>query len=224
MFFQLGGSGCPPEGHVHPQPPVGGGAPAACHSGACAPGPRWAGGTPAMCQSGSRDTGPRWGGSNRTSEHACVPPAPSWQGGAPTARQSGTRASDPRIPFFESTYPEMHRKHIPRVNEYQSGTSSHPVATRRGHALRSDAQPEPPCPLGARGAGAPLMRGRSPLCPQGAGGTHTGLAHSWSPPRPPGARDTPAPLARGGAPLPSRDRGRVRRSAARMFFFAFQGM
>ena len=24
------------------------------------------------------------------------------------------------IPFFESTYPEMQRKHIPRVYEYQS--------------------------------------------------------------------------------------------------------
>ena len=24
------------------------------------------------------------------------------------------------IPFLESTYPEMQRKHIPRVNEYQS--------------------------------------------------------------------------------------------------------
>ena len=23
------------------------------------------------------------------------------------------------VPFFESTYPEMQRKHIPRVNEYQ---------------------------------------------------------------------------------------------------------
>ena len=31
------------------------------------------------------------------------------------------------IPFLESTYPEMHRKHIPREYEYQSSTSSHPV-------------------------------------------------------------------------------------------------
>ena len=29
------------------------------------------------------------------------------------------------IPFLESTYPEMQRKHIPRVYEYQSGASSH---------------------------------------------------------------------------------------------------
>ena len=32
-----------------------------------------------------------------------------------------------KIPFLESTYPEMQRKHIPRVNKYQSSTSSHPV-------------------------------------------------------------------------------------------------
>ena len=29
--------------------------------------------------------------------------------------------------FLESTYPEMQRKHIPRVYDYQSSTSSHPV-------------------------------------------------------------------------------------------------
>ena len=31
------------------------------------------------------------------------------------------------IPFLESTYPEMQRKHISRVYEYQSSTSSHLV-------------------------------------------------------------------------------------------------
>ena len=31
------------------------------------------------------------------------------------------------IPFLESTYPEMQRKHISRVYEYQSLTSSHPI-------------------------------------------------------------------------------------------------
>ena len=31
------------------------------------------------------------------------------------------------IAFFESTYNEMQRKHIPRVYENQSSTSSHPV-------------------------------------------------------------------------------------------------
>ena len=31
------------------------------------------------------------------------------------------------IPFLESTYHEMQRKHIPRVFEYQSSTSNHPV-------------------------------------------------------------------------------------------------
>ena len=66
------------------------GTPAARQSGACVPGPRWAGGL------GSRDPGP-W-----------------WTGGG-----SG-RAPKPPDTFFESTYPEMQRKHIPRVNEYQS--------------------------------------------------------------------------------------------------------
>ena len=47
--------------------------------------------------------------------------------GAPSMRQSGAHAASPRIPFFEPTYPEMQRKHIPRVNEYQSLTSSHPL-------------------------------------------------------------------------------------------------
>ena len=32
--------------------------------------------------------------------------------------------------FLESTYPEMQRKLIPRVNEYQLSTSSHPVDDR----------------------------------------------------------------------------------------------
>ena len=31
------------------------------------------------------------------------------------------------ICFLESTYPEMQRKHIPRVYEHQSGTSSDPI-------------------------------------------------------------------------------------------------
>ena len=30
------------------------------------------------------------------------------------------------ITFLESTYAEIQRKHIPRVSEYQSSTSSHP--------------------------------------------------------------------------------------------------
>ena len=31
------------------------------------------------------------------------------------------------IPFMESTYPEMQRKHVPRVLKYQSSTSIHLV-------------------------------------------------------------------------------------------------
>ena len=50
---------------------------------------------------------------------ALVPLAPGWQGGL---RPGATAARAPPAPdtFFESTYPEMQRKHIPRVNEYQS--------------------------------------------------------------------------------------------------------
>ena len=66
------------------------GAPAARQNGTCFPGRWWAGGTPARATQ-----------------------APGGQGG------SG-RAPKPPDTFFESTYPEMQRKHIPRVNEYQS--------------------------------------------------------------------------------------------------------
>ena len=47
-------------------------------------------------------------------------PGPRWAGGAPSVRQRGARAASPWIPFLEPTYPEMQRKHIPRVNECQS--------------------------------------------------------------------------------------------------------
>ena len=40
-------------------------------------------------------------------------PAPGGQGGS-------ARAPQPADTFFESTHPEMQRKHIPRVNEYQT--------------------------------------------------------------------------------------------------------
>ena len=61
--------------------------------------------------------------------------------------------------FFENTYPEMQRKRMPRLNEYQS---------RRGKR-RSDAPPEPPCPPGAGDVGADLVCGRSPPGHQGPG-------------------------------------------------------
>ena len=85
-------------------------------SGACAPGGQ--------------------GGFRPHARVARASPAPSGQGGAPAAHQSSARAPvgrgapaacqsgacapGPRIPSFEFTYPEMQRKHIPRVNEYQS--------------------------------------------------------------------------------------------------------
>ena len=71
-------------------------APATRQSGARVPGRRLPGGTPARAT-----------------------PAPGGQGGLrPCVREA--RAAIPRIPFFEPTYPEMQRKHILRVNEYQT--------------------------------------------------------------------------------------------------------
>ena len=79
---------------------------------ACIPNPQWAGGLQPRARA------------------ACVTPAPGGRG-TPAARQSGAHAPGTRlavgasaarrsrIPFFESTYNEMQRKHIPRVNEYQ---------------------------------------------------------------------------------------------------------
>ena len=72
------------------------GAPAARQSGACIPGRQWAGGTPARAT-----------------------PAPGGQGGSGCAPERRARPRPPDT-FFESTYPEMQTKHIPRVNEYQS--------------------------------------------------------------------------------------------------------
>ena len=50
---------------------------------------------------------------------ARAPPAPGGQGGSggTPERRSCTQPPDT---FFEFTYSEMQRKHIPRVNEYQS--------------------------------------------------------------------------------------------------------
>ena len=109
-----------------------------CQRGTRAPGPWWAGGAKATRQSGACVPGPRWlGGSSYAPERRMGPQPLVGRlgsgrvlelrtyprhpvGGAPAARQSGARAPGPQIPFFEFTYPEMQRKHIPRVNEYQS--------------------------------------------------------------------------------------------------------
>ena len=72
------------------------GAPATHQSGACVPGGRWPAGTPARAT-----------------------PAPGGQGGSVRASERRARRQPPDT-FFEPTYPEMQRKHIPRVNEYQS--------------------------------------------------------------------------------------------------------
>ena len=57
--------------------------------------------------------------------------------------------------LFEYTYPEMQRKRIPRLNEYQS--------------RRSDAPPEPPCPPGAGDVSTDLACSQSPPGHQGPG-------------------------------------------------------
>ena len=93
-------------------------------------------GAPAARQSGTSANSPRWArGPRQRARAELTSPAPGGRG-TPAARQSGARAPGTwlaggleqraraaRVPpdtFFESTYPEMQRKHIPRVNEYQS--------------------------------------------------------------------------------------------------------
>ena len=49
-----------------------------------------------------------------------MPLAPGWQGGLQPRATAARARPLPPDNFFESTYPEMQRKHIPRVNEYQS--------------------------------------------------------------------------------------------------------
>ena len=63
----------------------------------------------------------------QTAGAARASPATIGQGGTPAGAttapggQGGSgHAPQPPDTFFESTYPEMQRKHIPRVNEYQS--------------------------------------------------------------------------------------------------------
>ena len=113
------------------------GDPAAHQSSARDRGPRWAGGLQPRARAAHPPTAPGGqGGPGRTPEQS-LHPLPGGRG-TPAARQSGARAGAPgtwlaggleqraraaRAPldtFLESTYPEMQRKHIPRVNEYQS--------------------------------------------------------------------------------------------------------
>ena len=87
--------------HVRPQPPVGRGLQPHARAACVPPAPGGQGATAAH-QSGTRA------------------PSPRLAGGGPTVCQSGARAPGPRIHSFEFIFPEMQRKHIPRVNEYQS--------------------------------------------------------------------------------------------------------
>ena len=121
------------------------GAPAARQSGACIPGRRWAWGLQHCTRAAHPPTAPSGqGGPGRAPEQslhllppvdgglwphvraALVPPAPGWQGGSSSAPEQCARPRPPDT-FLESTYPEMQRKHIPRIKEYQSLTSSHPL-------------------------------------------------------------------------------------------------
>ena len=112
------------------------GAPATRQSGARDPGPQWAGGLQPRARAAHPPTAPRGqGGPDSAPEQslhplppvgrglrlrvraAPVPPAPGWQGGL---EQRARAARVPPDTFLESTYPEMQREHIPRVNENQS--------------------------------------------------------------------------------------------------------
>ena len=94
------------------------GAPASRERGARDPGPRWAG-APATLQSGASANIPRWArGPRPLAREELTSPAP---GGGGSDRAPEWRARPwPSDTFFEPSYPEMQRKHIPRVNEYQS--------------------------------------------------------------------------------------------------------
>ena len=111
------------------------GAPTVRQSSARDPGPRWAGGLQPRARAARPPTAP---GGQRGPGHApeqSLHSLPRWAVDS-TARQSGARAPGTRLAggleqharearapldtFLESTYPEMQRKHIPTVNEYQS--------------------------------------------------------------------------------------------------------
>ena len=110
------------------------GAPASRQSGTRDPGPQWAGGLQPHARAAPSPTAPSGqggpgrrayipcprsaGDSGRASERRSCSRHPVGRG-APAAHQSGARPWPPDT-FSESTYPEMQRKHIPRVNEYQS--------------------------------------------------------------------------------------------------------
>ena len=114
------------------------GAPAARQSGVRDPGPRWAGGLQPRATAARPPTAPggqggpgrvpeqslhplsQWAGDSGSASGQCLcPPAPGWQGGLSSAPERRVRPLPPDT-FLESTNPEMQRKHIPRVNEYQS--------------------------------------------------------------------------------------------------------
>ena len=114
------------------------GAPAARHSGVRDPGPRWAGGLQPRATAARPPTAPGGqgcpgrvpeqslhplppvgGGLRQRVRAVLVPPAPGWQGGLSSAPERRARPRPPDT-FLESTNAEMQRKHIPRVNEYQS--------------------------------------------------------------------------------------------------------
>ena len=98
---QGGSSHAPERRCIRQQPPVGKGALAARQSRAYIPCPRWA------------------GDSSHVSERRSCPRHPVGRGSSSSAPQLRARPR-PLDTFLESTYPEMQRKHIPRVNEYQS--------------------------------------------------------------------------------------------------------
>ena len=93
------------------------GAPAARQSGESANSPQWARGPRRRARADLTSPDPGWRGTPAVRQSGAR--APGWQGGLSSAPEQRSRPRPPDT-FLESTYPEMQRKHIPRVNEYQS--------------------------------------------------------------------------------------------------------
>ena len=79
-----------------------------------------AGGLRPRARAARATPGPGWaGGLQPLARAEITSPAPGGRGDSGRAPERRARSWPPDT-FFESSYPEMQRKHIPRVNEYQS--------------------------------------------------------------------------------------------------------
>ena len=104
---------------ARPRPPVGKGLQPHARAARPPTAPGGQGGPGRVPEQSLHPLPPVGGGLRPHVRAALMPPAPGWQGGL-QQRARAARAPPAPDTFLESTYPEMQRKHIPRVNEYQS--------------------------------------------------------------------------------------------------------